>query len=88
MFYVYVLESENYTRYIGFTSDLKRRLVEHNTGKNRSTKHYDTWKVIYYEAHTNKEDAMRRERYFKTSPGRSALKKMLHEYYSTSGKDK
>ncbi len=81
MFYVYLLESSNH-RYIGATHDLKKRVKEHNAGKNTSTKPYLPWKVVYYEAHTELENAKRRERYFKTNPGRQALSKMLRTYYS------
>ncbi len=80
MFYVYVLESDGH-RYIGSTGDIKRRLGEHNAGQNFSTKAYAPWTLIYYEAHLSLEDAKRREKYFKTSPGRNALSRMLRSYY-------
>lgn len=58
MFYVYVLESINDDHwYIGKTSDLKRRLKEHNQKLNLSTKRYVPWKLIYYEACLNEKDA-------------------------------
>ncbi len=78
MFYVYVLLSMNDGRfYIGFTGDLKRRISEHNSGKNISTKSRLPLKLVYYEAHLAKTDAMRRERYFKTAKGKSTLNQML-----------
>jgi putative endonuclease len=41
MYFVYVLRSQITGRlYIGSTSDVKRRLDEHNAGLNRSTKHW------------------------------------------------
>jgi len=67
--------------YTGFTADLKKRLQEHNQGLNLSTKRYKPWKVIYYEACLNREDAVRRERYLKTTQGRRLLKRRLKEYY-------
>jgi putative endonuclease len=82
MFYTYVLQSlKNDELYIGYTADLKRRLVEHNQGENPSTKRYIPWKIIYYEASLNKNDAMRREKYFKTTQGRRLLKRRLKEYF-------
>ncbi len=80
MYYVYVLLSQKDKKfYIGFTNDLKRRLKEHNSGKNISTKSRLPLKLIYYEAHLSKADAARRERYFKTTKGKSTLKQMLRE---------
>jgi len=81
MFYVYVLQSiKEGIIYIGCTSDLKRRLVEHNQGLNFSTKRYVPWKLIYYEACLDKEDATRREGYLKTTQGGRLLKRRLKEY--------
>jgi putative endonuclease len=82
MFYTYVLESlKNEELYLGYTNDLKRRLKEHNQGLNILTKKYLPWNIIYYEACLNKEDAVRRERYFKTTQGRRLLKRRLKEYF-------
>lgn len=81
-FYVYVLESKkNGELYIGYTDNLKKRIKEHNQGLNTSTKPYRPWQLIYYEACLNKEDAKRREKYFKTSQGRKLLKRRLKEYF-------
>jgi len=80
MHYVYVLLSlKDEKFYIGLTGDLQRRLKEHNTGKNISTKSRLPLKLLYYEAHLSKADAMRRERYFKTTKGKSTLKQMLRD---------
>ncbi len=80
MYYVYVLLSlRDYKFYIGFTSDLRRRIKEHNAGKNISTKPRLPLKLFYYEAHLSKNDAERREQYFKTTKGKSALRQMLRK---------
>lgn len=79
MFYVYVLESREEEHYIGFTHDLRKRLYEHNRGKNFSTKNRK-WRCIYYEACMNEQDARRREKYLKTSQGRRLLKRRMKEY--------
>jgi putative endonuclease len=76
MFYVYVIVSGK-EKYIGFTKDLVRRLSEHNSGKSTYTKRHKDWRVLYYEAHTNEDDARRRERYLKTSSGQQSLRNML-----------
>ncbi len=80
MHYVYVLLSlKDEKFYIGLTGDLQRRLKEHNTGKNISTKSRLPLKLLCYEAHLSKKDAARRERYFKTTKGKSTLKQMLRD---------
>jgi putative endonuclease len=80
MFYVYVLQSlRDKKLYIGYSADLKRRLREHKIGGSVSTKKRLPFKPLYYEAHTNENDARRRERYFKTEKGKSTLRQMLRE---------
>ncbi|UCG46483.1 MAG: GIY-YIG nuclease family protein [Phycisphaerales bacterium] len=84
MHYVYVLLSlADGKFYIGFTGDLKRRLAEHQAGKNVSTKCRLPLRLVYYEAHLSKADAMRRERYFKTSKGKGTLRQMLRDSLQT-----
>lgn len=81
MFYVYCLKSENFDEfYFGYTRDLKRRLKEHNQKLNFSTKKYAPWKLIYYEACLNENDAKRREKYLKTSQGRRMFRKRIKDY--------
>ena len=65
--------------YIGSTDNLKRRFREHSIGKIQSTKSRKPLKLIFYEAFSNKEDAIRRERYFKTTKGKTTLRIMLRE---------
>ena len=78
MNYVYVLISIKDTKlYIGYTEDVERRVRDHNQGKVPSTQARKPMKLIYYEAHISKEDALRRERYFKTSKGKVTLKQIL-----------
>ena len=62
MHYVYVLQSlsDADAFYIGCTSDLRKRLADHNAGRNKSTKH-SQWRVIYYEAYLSFSAARRRE---------------------------
>ncbi|MBU2109503.1 GIY-YIG nuclease family protein [Patescibacteria group bacterium] len=84
-FYVYILQSlKDGRRYIGYTNDLRRRLEEHNSGKNTSTKYRIPLKLIYYEACLDREDAKRREEYFKVTGGRRFLVKRLKTYYKNN----
>lgn len=80
-FYTYVLLSlkdEEY--YIGYTNNLKKRLEEHNSGKNFSTKPRMPLKLIYFEACLNEDDAKQREKYFKNTIGRRYLSKRLRNF--------
>lgn len=79
-YYVYVIKSLNKNFvYTGITKDLKKRLQEHNFGKEKSTKHFIPYNLIFYEAYSNKNDAYRREQYFKTTKGKTTLRTMLKE---------
>ena len=80
--YVYLSQSlKNNSLYIGYTTDLKRRLKEHNQGMTFSTKSYIPWQLIHYESYKNEHDAKRREKYLKTNQGSRLLKRMLKEYF-------
>ena len=66
MVYVYVLKSfQDDELYIGSSTDLKRRLSEHQTGKSFSTKFRVTFELVYYEAYKNEKDAREREQALK-----------------------
>jgi len=80
-FYVYILKSlhQNFI-YAGFTENLKLRFKQHNNKEELSTKAYVPFKLIHYEAYRSKKDAKRREKYFKTTKGKTTLRYMLKEY--------
>jgi len=62
MFYAYVIKSKkDNSIYIGYTEDLKKRLKEHNSKQNKSTKNKAPFELIYYEAYKSKSDAKFRE---------------------------
>ena len=62
MFYLYVLKSKKDNNlYIGSTNNLRRRLLEHNTGKVLSTKGRRPFELRYYESYFNENDARKRE---------------------------
>jgi len=86
MHYLYILQSlKDKDFYTGTTSDLKRRLKEHNSGKNFSTAPHRPFKLIYYEAYLLKSDAEAREKYLKTSMGRRVIRKQLKNYLMKMG---
>ena len=63
MWIVYVLQhSVSKQFYIGVSSNLKQRIVQHNGNKNYSTRRKSgTWILVYAEAYRSKEDAYQKE---------------------------
>lgn len=82
MYYVYVVQSEkDQNLYIGCTKNINTRLTEHNSGLNESTKYRRPFKIIYYEAFLDKEDAYNREKIMKGQWGRKFLARVLKNYF-------
>jgi len=81
MFYVYLLHStKDNGFYIGYSTDLKRRLAEHTRGASFATNSRGPWKLLYYEAYTEREDAEGREKFLKSGAGRRFLRAQLRHY--------
>ncbi len=75
MYTVYILISEkDKKRYVGCTSNLNRRLDEHNLGLVKSTKNRRPFKLIYTEEFSDKSEALKKEKFFKTGKGREYLR--------------
>ena len=74
---VYVLRAKDETMYVGCTANLKKRLALHNAGNVPATRTKRPWKLVYYEAYSNRADAYKREHYYKTGWGRTYLKRLL-----------
>ena len=68
--------------YIGSSSHLKDRLTAHFYGDAKSTSFRRPFKLIFCEYFLSKKDALRREKYFKTTAGKKALKIMLRESFT------
>ena len=86
MFYVYVLQSaKDGDFYIGCTNDLKTRFDKHSKGKVAATYKRRPFKLIFYEAFTNKHDAFAREKWLKTGWGHNQLHKILSNYIKNLG---
>lgn len=81
MYYIYILKNEKDGNfYTGYTSDLKRRLIEHNNGDTKSTKNKGKLTLVYYESCLDKRDAKHREKYLKTAWGKRYIKARLKNY--------
>ena len=78
MFYFYILQSiKNKKLYLGFTPNLRKRIISHNSGKNKATRPNIPYKLIFYSAFNSKTDALECEKYFKTTAGWRRIKQML-----------
>lgn len=82
-YYVYVLKSlKDGKWYIGYTSDLRKRFVEHSKNIRGWTKGRGPFEIIYYEASLDEKDARSRELYLKTGMGRRYLNNRLKRFLS------
>lgn len=85
MYYVYILRSEkDKSLYIGYSPDLRKRLVKHNKKQVTSTKDKAPWKLIYYEAYLERKDATGREKFLKSGAGWRFIKKQIKHYLEKS----
>lgn len=71
MYYVYIMKSlVDETHYVGLTASVERRLIEHNGGKNQSTKARKPWELIHVEMVVERKEARALEKFFKSGYGR------------------
>ncbi len=63
--------------YKGHCQNLEVRLKEHNSGMTESIRKYIPFEISYYEQFKTREEAIKREKYFKTAAGRRFLKQKL-----------
>lgn len=78
MHWVYILWSDRLHRYyIGSTSDVDRRLKEHNAGKSVYTKGGKPWRLVYNEVSPTKQSAWKREMEIKKYKGGVQFKKLI-----------
>jgi predicted GIY-YIG superfamily endonuclease len=79
VWYVYLLESETSKgqRYVGMTSDINRRLSEHNDGKSSHTSKYLPWRLVTFVAFSDRQKAEAFERYLKSGSGHAFAKRRL-----------
>ena len=78
MFYAYVIKSLTTDFYYkGHCQDLEIRIAQHNSGMTVSIRPYLPIQLVYFESFETKEEAIKREKYFKSSAGRRYLKTKL-----------
>ncbi len=78
---VYILYSSKSVRnYTGYTSHLIQRIYSHNIFGKDGTRLYRPWIVVHVEFYATKEQAMKREKYFKSGRGVSIKKQIIDNY--------
>ena len=78
MYFVYILKSEKDGEYyIGCTTDLRKRLIVHNSGETQSLKHRRPLRIIYTENYPTASEAYNREKQIKSYKGGGAFKKLI-----------
>ena len=77
MFYVYAISSlkHNYI-YVGMTKSIEVRLKRHNDGRERTTKFYKPYELIFSEVCNSRPEARIREIYWKSGIGKEQLRSL------------
>ena len=64
IYYVYLIISKKlnkYRSYVGYTNNINKRILLHNTSKGAKFTRGNTWKLIYLKKYYDKSTAMREE---------------------------
>lgn len=83
MYYVYAIASleRNYI-YVGLTDNVDRRFGEHNEGKNKTTKPYRPFVLIFTIEAATRIEARKLEKYYKSGSGKEKLKQIRQTFIS------
>ena len=73
VYIVYVIKSREGLRYTGYTSDLLKRLDQHNSGVSRWTRRGTDWQLVYAEEYFERSEVVKRARWLKSGHGRAFL---------------
>ena len=75
MYYVYSIKSlsRKYI-YVGLTNNYERRIKEHQKGKEKTTKPYRPFKILFIEKFDTRAQARAREKYLKSGSGKEWIK--------------
>jgi len=77
MYYVYLIKSISFPEisYVGFTTNLRQRIAQHNSGGSIYTAKYKPWELIVYHAFASETKAKAFEKYLKSHSGRAFIVK-------------
>ena len=77
-FYVYILKSKKNGRYyIGSSSNVEKRTIEHNEGKTTSTKNKGPWVLVFKQSLENKSEALKLEKKLKQYKSRVIIERIV-----------
>ncbi len=83
-FITYIIESKNLNKfYIGYTEDIDKRLIKHNSGGSRWTRKGAPWKVIYAKEFEAKGEAIKYEHFLKNLKNKVFLKQIIAGWASS-----
>ena len=78
MFYVYVIKSQlRNCIYVGMTNKFQRRIRQHNSGENSTTKAYGPFELVFGEEYNTRAEAREREKYLKSGVDKEFIKSFL-----------
>jgi putative endonuclease len=78
LFTVYVIYSEKLNRYyIGYTTDIEKRMTEHNRGISAFTSKASDWVLKWKKEFTSRESAMQEERRIKGKKSRKYIEYLI-----------
>ena len=81
LYFTYILYSPSHDKYyIGSTSNLKKRVKRHNSGKSKYTKPFKPWILVYHEKFETRSEAIQREKYLKSLKDKTLIKKLVDKY--------
>ncbi len=78
MYYCYILKSiGDGSYYVGYTGNLERRLIEHNSKSGHFTSNKAPWQLAYFEEYVSRIDAVRREVQIKSMKSREYIRQLV-----------
>ncbi|MGB5498128.1 MAG: GIY-YIG nuclease family protein [Maribacter sp.] len=78
--WVYAISSLNFNYiYVGISINVNERVERHNSGRERTTRHYAPYKLIYVEECENRIEARKREKYWKSGVGKEQLRELRNK---------
>ena len=81
-YFTYIIESEKNKRwYYGHSNDLERRLIEHNSGQNKSTRNKGPWELIFKRPFDTKSEANKFELELKKLKNKEYIKYKYSQYF-------